>query len=253
MFTAEILQAYEKDEFKPYIQAIVSAKDRKVYGGELLMRWLSSNRGMVYPVDFINTLEYSGLLPSVTEKMMRHIVHHFSEKKIYNFHLAVNITPKFLACQKFVEFCLNFARVNDVKVILELTEKQQFHIDKPTERSFIKLTDAGVEFALDDFGVGCSVLSYLKHIPVRYIKIDKLFTMDFVSNKTSFYIIESIIDLAKKMNIKTVAEGVQTQEQANTLILLGVDYLQGYYFGRPRKIADLLQEEQNELFCDCFT
>ncbi|EEX3076462.1 EAL domain-containing protein, partial [Escherichia coli] len=53
----------------------------------------------------------------------------------------------------------------------------------------------------------------------------------------------------KKMNIKTVAEGVQTQEQANTLILLGVDYLQGYYFGRPRKIADLLQEEQNELFC----
>ncbi len=98
-------------------------------------------------------------------------------------------------------------------------------MDRQTERMLSLLSDAGVAFALDDFGTGCSVLSYLKYFPVSYIKMDKSFTQDILSEKTSRHIVESVVGLAEKLGIDTVAEGVETQEQVNCLCFLGVDYL----------------------------
>ncbi|WP_249923812.1 EAL domain-containing protein, partial [Escherichia coli] len=86
-----------------------------------------------------------------------------------------------------------------------------------------------------DFGTGCSVLSYLKRFPVSYIKMDRSFTQDILSDRTSRHIVESVVGLAEKQGIATVAEGVETQAQVNCLRSLGVDYLQGFYFGRPEK------------------
>lgn len=115
-------------------------------------------------------------------------------------------------------------------------------MDRQTEEKLSRLCDAGVAFALDDFGTGCSVLSYLKHFPVSYIKMDRSFTQDILSEKTSRHIVESVVGLAGKLGIDTVAEGVETQAQVDCLCAIGVNYLQGYYFGRPEKVATFCRE-----------
>lgn len=94
-------------------------------------------------------------------------------------------------------------------------------MDRQTEEKLSRLSDAGVAFAPDDFGTGCSVLSYLKHFPVSYIKMDKSFTQDILSEKTSRHIVESVVGLAGKLGIDTVAEGVEIQAQVNCLCPLG--------------------------------
>ncbi|EPQ7464147.1 EAL domain-containing protein [Escherichia coli] len=242
----KIIRAYENDEFKSYIQPIIKARNREIYGGELLMRWSTPDKKIVSPGDFINHLETAGLLPSLTRRMMWYTVNELLNKIClhnYNFHLAVNITPEILNDSNFINSCLDLIFMDGIKLILEFTEQQPFRINKSIERTLVRLTDAGAEFALDDFGVGCSVLAYIKYFPVKYIKIDKIFTGDCLHNSTSVYIIESIIELAIKMNIRTVVEGVQTQEQAYFLENLGADYLQGYYFGRPQRIIDFCKQK----------
>ncbi|ELJ7199435.1 TPA: EAL domain-containing protein, partial [Escherichia coli] len=100
-----------------------------------------------------------------------------------------------------------------------------------------QLSDAGVEFALDDFGSGYSTLSYLKYFPVSYIKVDKTFIRDVLWEDTSRHIVECVVSLAEKIGVRTVAEGVETQAQAKYLQALGIYYFQGYYFGRPQTLT----------------
>ncbi|EOM1498585.1 EAL domain-containing protein, partial [Escherichia coli] len=178
-------------------------------------------------------------------KILNHTVARLSEVKAMlprGFRLAVNVTPGLLAESEFTQMCLVLAGHDSIHLVLELTEQQSFNMDRQTERVLSRLSDAGVAFALDDFGTGCSVLSYLKHFPVSYIKMDKSFTQDILSEKTSRHIVESIAGLAGKLGIDTVAEGVETQMQVDCLRAIGVNYLQGYYFGRPEKVATFCRE-----------
>ncbi|GDJ75082.1 c-di-GMP-specific phosphodiesterase [Escherichia coli] len=143
------------------------------------------------------------------------------------FRLAVNVTPTLLLEHEFTQMCLALAGHDSILLVLELTKQQPFNMDRQTERILSRLSDAGVAFAMDYFGAGCSVLSYLKRFPVSYIKMDKSFTQDILSENTSRYIVESVVGLAGKPGIDTVAEGVETQAQVNCLCSLGVDNLQG--------------------------
>lgn len=121
---------------------------------------------------------------------------------------------------------------------MELTEQQPFYIDWQTEWILSLLNNAGVEFSLDDFGSGCSVLSYLKYFSVSYIKMDKAFIQDILCEDScsSHYIVESVIGLAEKFGINAVAEGVKTLIQADCLGSLGVAYLQGEHSGRSVRL-----------------
>jgi len=196
-----LMRALSNGEFEPYLQPVVSASDLTVSGAELLVRWHMPAGEIIPPAYFINRVESAGLLLPLTEKILNRAVAGLSEVKPVlprGFRLAVNVTP--------------------------------------AEEKLSRLCDAGVAFALDDFGTGCSVLSYLKYFPVSYIKMDRSFTQDILSEKTSRHIVESVVGLAGKLGIDTVAEGVETQAQVNCLCSLGVDYLQGFYFGRPEKV-----------------
>ncbi|GCH59935.1 inner membrane protein [Escherichia coli] len=165
------------------------------------------------PAYFINRVESVGLLLPVTEKILNRAVAGLSEVKAMlprGFRLAVNVTPALLAEREFTQMCLALAGHDSIHLVLELTEQQPFNMDRQTEEKLSRLCDAGVAFALDDFGTGCSVLSYLKHFPVSYIKMDRSFTQDILSEKTSRHIVESVVGLAGKLGIDTVAEGVET-------------------------------------------
>ncbi|WP_215418584.1 EAL domain-containing protein [Escherichia coli] len=234
-----LLRALSNGEFEPYLQPIVFASDLKLSGVELLVRWHMPTGEIIPPTYFINRAESADLLLPLTAKILNRTVDRLSEIKTMlprSFRLAVNVTPGLLAEREFTQMCLALAGHDSIHLVLELTEQQPFNMDRQTEKKLSRLSDAGVAFALDDFGTGCSVLSYLKHFPVSYIKMDRSFTQDILSEKTSRHIVESVVGLAGKLGIDTVAEGVETKAQVNCLCSLGVDYLQGFYFGRPEKV-----------------
>lgn len=240
-----LMRALSNGEFEPYLQPVVSASGLTISGAELLVRWHMPTGEIIPPAYFINRVESVGLLLPLTEKILNRAVAGLSEIKAmlpHDFRLAVNVTPALLAEREFTQMCLVLAGHDSIHLVLELTEQQPFNMDRQTERVLSRLSDAGVAFALDDFGTGCSVLSYLKHFPVSYIKMDKSFTQDILSEKTSRHIVESIAGLAGKLGIDTVAEGVETQMQVDCLRAIGVNYLQGYYFGRPEKVATFCRE-----------
>lgn len=232
-------RAWINGEFKPYIQPIIRATDRTIVGGELLIRWHTADGNIICPVHFLDKLESFELLPLITRKIMTQTVSEISaigNKWSQGFQVAVNVTPVLLMNRGFIGDCLSIAGMRNIKLILELTEKESFNIDCTTTLILQELSDAGVEFALDDFGTKCSVLSYLKYFPIRYIKIDKMFIQDIILEKTSSYIVETIVRLSKRLDISTVAEGVETCEQLETLNTLGVDYYQGFHIGKPYPI-----------------
>ncbi|ENW8953633.1 EAL domain-containing protein [Escherichia coli] len=250
--TDRLSLALSNGEFEPYIQPIVSASDLRLLGVELLVRWHIPTGEIIPPAYFINHADSAGLLSPLTVKILNRTVDRLSEIKAMlpcDFRIAVNVTPGVLADREFTQRCLELTKENDIHLILELTEQQPFYMDRQTDKILGKLSKGGVKFAIDDFGTGYSVLSYLKYFPVSYIKIDKSFTQDILSEKTSQYIMESIIGLAEKLCIDTVAEGIESQEQITCLRVIGVNYFQGYYFGRPEKLTSFCDKYEMDWQC----
>ncbi len=237
--TDSILNALNQGEFEAYIQSIVRTSDLTVSGGELLVRWHTPTGKVIPPFYFIDQIESAGLLSVMTQNILQQAVTGLScmaHMLPQGFQLAVNVTPALLADRVFTGMCLRLSGGYGIHLVLELTERHPFSVDKQTKQELVRLNDAGVKFALDDFGTGCSALSYLKHFPVSYIKMDKSFIQDILQEEASRHIVECVITLAEKLGIQSVAEGVETLEQAYCLQSLGVNFFQGYYFGKPVQV-----------------
>lgn len=191
----KLMCALNNGEFEPYLQQVVSASDLTVSGAELLVRWHMPAGEIIPPASFISRMEDAGLLLHLTEKILNRAVTGLSAVKAMlsqGFRLAVNVTPALLAGRQFTQMCLTLAGHDNIHLVLELTEQQPFNMDIQTKETLNRLSDAGVAFALDDFGTGCSGLSYLKYFPVSYIKMDKSFTQDILSERTSRNIVEEL-------------------------------------------------------------
>ncbi|HHO9675219.1 TPA: EAL domain-containing protein, partial [Escherichia coli] len=222
-----LLQARIKQEFKPYIQSIVCSKSDQIIGGELLLRWHTSDGRIIYPDAFISLADSTGVLPDITIDMIKESFCSLSRLGFTNekrFYLSVNITPSILYNKNFIDNCINLSRNKNLLLIFELTEQYPFLINNQVISILQNLKEKGIGLALDDFGTNCSVLSYLQYFPIDFLKIDKVFTQNICVKKNTRYIIESIIDLSFKLNIKTIAEGIENLEQINELRLMGVDF-----------------------------
>jgi len=111
-----------------------------------------------------------------------------------------------------------------------------------TQNTLSKLMDIGVSISIDDFGTGYSSLSYLKHFPVNFLKIDRSFVADMLSDKNTYSIIRAIIDIAHALQLKVIAEGVENQAQLDMLMNLGCDEIQGYHISRPLNVEDIKKQ-----------
>ena len=131
---------------------------------------------------------------------------------------------------------------NPITLALELTERELITPNHLTERLFEELRQMGVRIGLDDFGTGHSSLTYLQQFHVDYLKIDQSFVAMIGTNALSRHILDSTISLATRLGLQTIAEGVETQEQADFLVERHVDYLQGYLYGRPLTPQQFLQQ-----------
>lgn len=230
-------------QFIPYIQPIVDANTNKVIGGEILLRWQHPTEGIIPPNQFIPLAEASGLVIPMTRQIISMLVNILTtdiNKFPKPFHLSININLSHLQNKMLVVDILrlrNSFEMSEVNLILELTEREQPEITSESKSVFKILKESGVCFSLDDFGTGYSTHSYLQEFPVDYIKIDQSFVQMIGSDEISHHIVESVIELAQRLDIHTVAEGVENETQAEYLKKHGVKYLQGYLYGRPVMIG----------------
>lgn len=237
--TLVLKHALENNEFIPYMQPIVSGKDQCWVGCEVLMRWQHLGHGLIQPNQFIPLAEDSELIVPMTRSIMRQVSEKFApyvNQLPEGFHFGFNISANHCRDLSLVDDCRNFIEAfggNKINITLELTERKLIVADETTDRLFAELHALGVFIAIDDFGTGHSSLTYLQKFKVDFIKIDQSFVGMIGSDALSSHIVGNVIDLATRLGLQTIAEGVENDTQMRYLQAHKVDYLQGYMYGRP--------------------
>lgn len=234
-----------KKEIIVLYQPKVDAKTGRVVGAEGLVRWNSSERGLIPPNEFIPISERTGIIKELGKLVLDTVMEdsiRLEEELGINIRLGVNVSAIQLEDDSFVDYLKSKIDSGDCRpelIDLEVTESVgMFDINHSIEL-LSKLSDTGVTISLDDFGTGYSSLTYVKNLPLNYLKIDKSF-VDSIFDETSFC--QNIIDISKKIHLLTVAEGVETKEQWDLLKEFGCDILQGYYFSKPIKYEELVEK-----------
>ncbi|MFZ3403616.1 EAL domain-containing protein [Aeromonas salmonicida] len=245
--TQELKRAIIKQEFIPYLQPIVYSKSGQLHGCEVLIRWQHHRQGLIRPDLFIPLAEESGLIILMTQTLMQQVRLEFAPHVAQlppRFHFGFNICAQHCQEMSLIDDCRLFLAAfasNPVTLVLELTERELITPCQLTDQLFGELRQMGVKIGLDDFGTGHSSLTYLQQFHVDYLKIDQSFVAMIGTNALSRHILDSTISLATRLGLETVAEGVETQEQADFLTERNVNYLQGYLYGRPLTPAQFLR------------
>lgn len=238
-FLQELSQALERDQFELWYQPTWHAGEKTIHGFEALLRWRHPEQGVVLPNLFIPSLEQTGLIIPVgnwaIEAACRQL-HFWTEQGFSQWTLSLNLSPiQFEQPDIFqiVSSMLEKYSLSPSRLILEVTESTAL---KNLDRSIELLNafnDAGIVVSIDDFGTGYSNLLMLSVLPAKELKIDRSFVTSMLENEKSYKLVETIISIARTMEMNVVAEGIETEEQQAVLTRLGCDYLQGYLFSRP--------------------
>jgi diguanylate cyclase (GGDEF)-like protein len=234
----ELRQAIEKSEFLLHYQPKVEAQTRRVVGVEALIRWASPGRGLVAPLDFIPLLEETGMILEVGEWALHQAVRdhaHWLEQGLPAPRVAVNVSaiqlrrPNFV---KIVEDAINRG-AKPHGIDLEITESILMEEIGENIDKLKALRELGVSVAIDDFGTGYSSLGYLAKLPVQALKIDRSFVITMLKEPDTMTLVSTIISLARSLRLSVIAEGVDSEDQANYLRLARCDEMQGFLIGRP--------------------
>lgn len=233
--------AIENNEIFMAFQPKISIKGEKVNGFEALVRWVNSELGFISPAEFIPIAESSGLIIDLGKYIIEESFKKCSElcrSTKSKFNIAINISDIQLREEGFISFVSEMLEKYNIPpeyIEFEITEGVIMQSVVKNIELLIELKRLGVSIALDDFGTGYSSLSYLKRLPIDVLKIDKSFVDGIGVDEKSEYIAESIIKLSHSLNLKVVAEGVETKEQLGYLNKMKCDVAQGYYFSKPEK------------------
>jgi diguanylate cyclase (GGDEF)-like protein len=232
--------ALDNNEFRIYLQPKYSLADEKIAGAEALVRWVNKAENVTKPDSFIPVFEKNGFITKLDFKNFKltcQILKKWQKMGCKLIPVSVNFSRLHLYSESFVDEISAIADQNDVPrhlLEIEITESAVFDDDELLVEALGKLHNAGFPISIDDFGTGYSSLNMLKDIPVDVLKLDKgFFTTTPENEKKSKIVISTVINLAKKLGIKTVAEGVETQEFVNFLRELGCDMVQGYFYSKP--------------------
>lgn len=244
--TQEMQRALEAQEFIPYFQPVVHGDSKSWSGAEVLMRWKHPKEGLVRPDLFIPFAEHSGLIVPMTRSLMRQTAALLAPQSAgFNkpFHIGINITASHCQDLELVKDCREFLDAfepGSIHLVLELTERELIEPTVITLQLLEQLRELGVKIAIDDFGTGHSSLGYLRQFNVDFLKIDQSFVAMIGIDTLSSHILDSIIELAVKLDLALVAEGVETREQSDYLSAHQVNFLQGYLYGKPMPGAEFI-------------
>jgi len=232
------------DQLIPYYQVQVN-KNGEAIGAELLLRWQHPEKGMISPADFIPIAEQTGLIIPIGRKVLQmacdQLIKWKEKPGFSHLKLAVNVSPIQFNQNDFVHEIISFItnnRINAELLTLEITEGSLLQNMDASINKMLAIKAYKIGFAMDDFGIGYSSLSYLKKLPLNQLKIDQSFVRDISTDANDRVIVRTIIAMADNLELDVLAEGVETLEQKNYLIENGCQKFQGYYFGRPVNIHE---------------
>jgi len=234
----ELRHALRNDELELRYQPQVDIRNGKVVSMEALVRWKHPQRGMVSPLEFIPVAESTGQIIELGEWVLSEVARHCSywdTLPIDKFRICVNISPmqfNHTDLPAYIEKFLENSGLDANRLELEFTESAIMTDAETNIAKLCELKAIGLDLAVDDFGTGYSSLSYLKRFPIDTLKIDQSFIAD-LDTADGAAIVDAILALAKALNLRVIAEGIETQDQLRYLVKKQCTLLQGYYFSRP--------------------
>ncbi len=241
---AELRTAIAENQLRLYLQPQVNANGVQV-GAEALVRWQHPTRGLIPPGLFIPLAETSDMIVALDRWMLSSVCRLLAllDAEGRSLRLSVNISPRHFQQPDFVDEIKRQLRVSAAdpcRLVLELTEGIVIGDIGDVIAKMTTLSALGIHFSIDDFGTGYSSLAYIKRLPIHELKIDKSFIQDSTTDPNDAALVETILSIAKHLHFQVVAEGVETQEQADFLNARGSVTHQGYLFGRPEPVESWL-------------
>jgi len=236
----------EPDELRVHYQPIVDLRDEEIVGVEALVRWQHPTKGLLPPRDFIGLAEETGFIAEIGMCVLREALLQLAawqreHPRTPRLEMSVNLSARQLAEPGLVaDVAAAMAAAGVTEgLVLEITETVLLDGSDRIVTTLNELRALGARIALDDFGTGYSSLAYLRRFPIDVIKMDKCFTDDLPHGARSLLLADTIVALSRDLSMTTVAEGIETSEQAECLRELGPIHGQGYLFARPQPAADI--------------
>jgi sensor c-di-GMP phosphodiesterase-like protein len=226
-----------KREFIVHYQPIVELATGNCVGAEALVRWKRPDGSLVRPDLFIPLAEQSGLIQPITDQVIDAVARDLNELLVQyrSVHVTINVCAEDIKSGRILEAVaarIGRTGIENRQIWLEATERGLLDIEEAS-RTIEEARTRGHKVAIDDFGTGYSSLQYLQNLPLDTLKIDKSFINTINRQSATSSVVPHIIDMAKALNLSVVAEGVETVEQAEYLIEHGVEYGQGWHYGKP--------------------
>ncbi len=237
----DVFQALERGEFVPYFQPIIRLRTGQLFGFEMLARWAHPEQGLILPGDFIGSAERDGWISELTYRLLRKGLKAIAQLPGAP-TLSVNISPPQLHDRNFVDQIREAAVEAEFpldRLIFEITESALAEDMASVSATVQSLKTAGCRLALDDFGTGYSSLLHLQSLPFDELKVDRSFVGSMTQKHDSRQIVAAVVGLGQSLSLTTVAEGVETEEQAEILLWLGCELGQGWLYGKPAPAEDL--------------
>jgi EAL domain-containing protein (putative c-di-GMP-specific phosphodiesterase class I) len=242
----EIVRALTNNEFEPFFQPKVALATSRLKGAEALARWRHPQKGTIAPYGFIGPLEEHNQIDELTWMMLRKSVGFCSEwraKSGRDVNVSINLSVKSLVDVHFADRVIELVHRENLdpkNIILEVTESATTTDVGHSLENLSRLRMKGFGLSIDDYGTGYSSLQQLARIAFTEIKIDQSFVANARTQQSARIILESTLDMAKKLDISTVAEGVETQDDWDFLRQLGCELAQGYLIAKPMEASKLL-------------
>jgi diguanylate cyclase (GGDEF)-like protein len=236
-------KAREKNELFLQYQSIVSLQSQKVVSYEALLRWQHPQHGFISPAEFIPVAEETGQILAIGDFVLHEAMQKFQslqqESPDWQAYVAVNVSVHQLFTQNLpqkIDNLLQTIGLDPKYLCLEVTESAVIQNIDEAAHTLKQIQAMGIRLALDDFGTGYSSFSYLTRLPLDVVKVDRSFVANLNRADADVKIMSAIVNMSHELGLKVIAEGVETQQEANILAAIGCDRAQGYFFGKPQSI-----------------
>ncbi len=242
----DIRSGIKKNQFELYYQPIINISNRSIIKAEALIRWNHPLLGLISPIEFIPLAEVSGLINELGDWVFNQAINNLvtiNSEINGSFSLSINVSPFQFSKPEILINWINVMQqkeINGENICLEITEGLLLEPSETVTEVIHSLSKHGVQFAIDDFGTGYSALGYLQNFKIDFIKIDKSFTQNLDSSHFNSTLCNFIIQMAHQLDIKLIAEGVEVTTQEDILNTLKCDYAQGYFYGKPMPLNQLI-------------
>jgi EAL domain-containing protein (putative c-di-GMP-specific phosphodiesterase class I)/CheY-like chemotaxis protein len=249
---AQLDAALKQHEFEPWFQPKVDLRSGRVTGAEVLVRWCRLHADPLPPDRFLTLIREKGMMRSLTLAVATRCAQYLGQvgPRGKDFTLSLNVCPTLLDDPEFgasLAYALTEGGATPEEVVLEITESAASRNQGAALENLARLRMRGFELSIDDFGTGHSSLAKLVRTPFSELKIDREFVMKLATDASARTLVESIVAIARRLGLRTVAEGIETEAQREILIALNCDMGQGYLFAKPMAASDWLQWMQDSL------